>query len=353
MIICGNCGAINNENEGKFCRKCGALLPISTRPPRIKIPIQNSKNVKIQENKNSSTGVKKVANNSSKIQNKTNLVNRDVQIFTKKKTKGKKVEHSKLEEIPVQTTKNSDNDPKVLQIEDIKGKKKGFLKEIPPQPFDGSIISSKKVYGPPKSELSEIPQEKDINKKVRTISKPAVNESISKEVFSKQKQLENDMSNVLAVLSKKLSIDKTEKTEKIPQKIKKPEEKIPPASLEEILGQLLKLDPYIQGSALIKDDGTILASALAHKMSDSLLATIGQNLSIIGSDILEGLSGGRLKSISIRGSENILDIAPIDKKNPQVKDMILIIFSHNRVKSGIISFAVGLVKKQIKEYLGI
>jgi len=33
--------------------------------------------------------------------------------------------------------------------------------------------------------------------------------------------------------------------------------------------------------------------------------------------------------------------------------MILIIFSHPKIKSGIINFAVNIIKKQIKEYLGI
>ncbi len=37
MIICSNCGATNNEENGRICRKCGALLPTSRRTPRLKM----------------------------------------------------------------------------------------------------------------------------------------------------------------------------------------------------------------------------------------------------------------------------------------------------------------------------
>ena len=74
---------------------------------------------------------------------------------------------------------------------------------------------------------------------------------------------------------------------------------------------------------------------------------------MISQDIIEWLNAGVLKSISLKGTEGILDLAPIDKKSPNVKDMILIIFSTPKVKSGIINIASNLVKKQIKDYLGI
>ena len=161
------------------------------------------------------------------------------------------------------------------------------------------------------------------------------------------------MLDVLNVLSKKLKVPKIETPNKSVSKVKETEEKIVPASMNDILMQILNLDTFIEASALIKRDGTILASALSNRISDSLFLTIGQNLSMIGNDIIEGLSAGKLNSISIRGTEGILDLAPIDKKIPELKDIILMIFSHPRVKSGIIAFAVGIVRRQIKEYLGI
>jgi len=65
------------------------------------------------------------------------------------------------------------------------------------------------------------------------------------------------------------------------------------------------------------------------------------------------IGAGKLKSISLKASDGVLDLAPIDQENPSVKDMFLIIFSHPKVKSGIIAFAVNIVKKQIKDYLGL
>lgn len=338
MIICGNCGAINKEEEGKFCRKCGALLPISSRPPRIRIPIQENENEGIAQQ-----NIPKSENETA-----TNEINEkslndippmgEVQIFTKNSMNNKKIEELQLQKIP---------EPKQLPslTQENEEERKEVLKSIPPTPFKGSIISSKKEktssQSNPLAQSSYSPDQSEI-KNVRT-----------NEIGTKQKQLEEDMSSVLAVLSKKLSTMKEKESITVEKKSEESEKKIPPTSINDILAQLFKLDPYIQGSAIIKEDGTILASALANRISDSLLATIGQNLTLIGTDIIEGLSGGKLKSISIKGSESILDIAPIDKKSPQVNDMILIIFSHSRVKSGIISFAVGLIKKQIKEYLGI
>ena len=134
--------------------------------------------------------------------------------------------------------------------------------------------------------------------------------------------------------------------------LKEPEKKIPPTSMNEILKELVNLDSNIEASAILKTDGEILASAISTRISESLFTTIAMNLSMIGTDIIEGLSAGTLKSISVQGSNGVLSLAPIDKKNPNLKDMILILFSDPKVKSGIISFAVHIVKKQVKEYLG-
>jgi predicted regulator of Ras-like GTPase activity (Roadblock/LC7/MglB family) len=169
----------------------------------------------------------------------------------------------------------------------------------------------------------------------------------------KQKQLEDDMTKVLSFLSKKITVKPLKTVQKVEKVKKKPEEVIPPSSMNEILKDLLKLDLYIEASAIIKKDGTILASAISSRISDSLFATIGQNLSMIGSDIIEGLSAGNLLNISIRGSNGVLDLAPIGSKETLGDEMILIILSHPRVKSGIIHFAVSMVKKQVSQYLGL
>lgn len=362
MIICSNCGAINSDETSRFCRKCGALLPATTKPSRIRIPspgLKSQKKLIVPSVNNTTSEMNSTRNNAN--QNVTHI-SREAGIFAPKAKKSEKPNQLELQEIPQpqiqqKSTKTSDIPPKITRTESLKPEltktpigtsevieteKKEFLKEITPKPFDGSIIASKSAYGAPQKELDKSFSTKSKSKGLK-----------SEDSFVKQKQLEKDMSDVLAVLSKKISVSKREKSKQILSKINKMEKEIIPASMNEILTQLLNLDKFIEASALIKRDGTILASALSDRISDSLFLTIGQNLSMIGSDIIEGLSAGKLSSISIRGTDGVFDMAPVDKKIPELTDMILMIFSHPRVKPGIISFAVNIVKKQIKDYLGI
>jgi len=206
------------------------------------------------------------------------------------------------------------------------------LKEITPQPYKSSIIAPNGISSSPSSE---------------EISETQKAES----TLMKQKQLEKDMTEVLGFLSKKITVKKLDTPKSKAKKEKLVEVKIPPSSMNEILNQLLTLDLHIEASAIIKGDGTILASALSNRISDTLFATIGQTLNQIGADIINGLSAGSLKSISVRGTEGLLDLAPIESQN--IKDMILVIYSHQKAKSGIINFATNIVRKQLIEYLGI
>lgn len=351
MIICQNCGTTNNEASSHTCRKCGALLPVSSRTSRSK---------RLQTDK------KKKEKNKPEEQN--SIESSDLGQIQEEKhelheiPKGNKIE---LQEIPTHPIEDIEIESSQKNEYIIEEKKSEVLQEIPAQPYRGAMIDSQKSLQPPP--LSPIPpsrsmnaisdafmelkssvlEDQDKNQVTPITPKPPETD----EFISKQKRLEKDMTEVLGFLSKKISVKKLE--------IPKPEEKeesgeeIPPSSMNEILKRLLKLDLNIEASAIIKTDGTILASAISSRISDSLFATIGMNLSMMGSDIIHGLDAGTLKSISVRGTDGFLDLAPIDKEDPSVKDMILIILSHPKAKSGIISFAINIVKKQLKEYLGI
>jgi predicted regulator of Ras-like GTPase activity (Roadblock/LC7/MglB family)/ribosomal protein L40E len=314
MIICSNCGATNNEAEDNICRKCGALLPISTKPPRIRLTLDERKR---------GNRVKQIISPDKPIVNK-------------------KPNLSELQEIP--SIKSESRIPnqkpetveKYIKVEEEEEEKE-ILKEITPKPFEGSIIGLKRVYNSQSS-----PEQKHFE--------PQATHSESSLI--KQKQLEEDMTKVLSFLSKKITVKKLP-SESQPKIKKQMEKVIPPSSMSEILKELLKLDLHIEASAIIKKDGTILASAISSRMSDTLFATIGQNLSMIGDDIIEGLSAGKLLNISVRGSKGVVDLAPIDTENSLGNDMLLVIFSSPRMKSGIINFAANIVKKQVKQYLGI
>ena len=345
MIICSNCGTTNNESAGNICRTCGALLPRSNRPPRMKIATKTKKILKPQEENTKTKQIPKPA----KAQKKK----------SKKKTPTK-TKNFDLHEIPKVEQANNDQvgiPESITGVEEEQNEdtfdenfdtmEEDFLQEIAPKPFRGSIIADKNVYGKPvQPKKGTRPKSKKHTKNSDTIKD-------TESHLLKQKQLEEDMTEVLSFLSKKITVKPLKPVKKGAALLPKPKDSIPPSSMSEILKDLLKLDLHIEASAIIKKDGTILASALSSRISDSLFATIAANLSMMGVDIIEGLSAGTLLNMSIRGTEGVLDLAPIRFKKLPGEDMILIIFSHPKIKSGIIHFAVSIVRKRVKQYLGL
>jgi len=314
IIICQNCGATNQDV--KFCRKCGALLPVSSKSPRLRVSASKTKKEKGQK-----------------------LKDLDLQEIPKE---AESIDQLSVEDEVLEDFMDKDAESiNVPESEESLKDKREILKEITPQPYRSSIIASNSVsILHPSGETSG------------TQTLPKSTEAEVESTLMKQKQLEKDMTEVLGFLSKKITVKKLD-TPKSKTKKEQVTEKIPPASMNEILNQLLTLDLHIEASAIIKSDGTILASALSNRISDTLFATIGQTLNQIGADIINGLSAGSLKSISVRGTEGVLDLAPIGKESQSIKDMILVIYSYPKAKSGIINFAANIVKKQLIEYLGI
>ena len=333
MIICSNCGATNNEAKGHICRKCGALLPVITKPPRVKIETKKQPVKKVKQTASKPQG---------KPQEKSINQPKSLELQEIPKVKALPSIEDKVEENTNETESEEffDDFNEEDEEEEVE---RGTLKEITPGPFKGSIIAQKNVYG------------SFVGGKIKsTIEKPSIETTKSDEVVQsndsliRQKQLEQDMSKVLKFLSEKITVKglPSGKEEK-KRDDKKEKESIPPASMNEILRNLLKIDLNIEASAIIKSEGTILASAISSRISDTLFGVIGQNLSMIGKDIIGGLNAGKLLNISVRGSEGVLDLAPISQ------DMLLILFSNPRIKSGIIYFAASIVKKQVKQYLGL
>ncbi|MHA1624633.1 MAG: roadblock/LC7 domain-containing protein [Promethearchaeota archaeon] len=328
MIICSNCGATNNEAKGHICRKCGALLPVSTKPPRVRIQTKKKPEKKVKQ-----------TSSKPQVKSKKQSKSLELQEIPKVNTLPKiKVEEEEKNIIETESNEGFDD-----FTEDEGEIERDILTEITPGPFKGSIIAQKNVYG--SFTVREKGKVKSSSQKTSTKDEVAP----SNDSLIRQKQLEQDMSKVLKILSDKITVEKLPSREKKGE-VKKEKESIPPpASMNEILRNLLKLDINIEASAIIKSEGTILASAISSRISDTLFGVIGQNLSMIGKDIIEGLNAGKLLNISIRGSEGVLDLAPIS----QDQDMLLILFSNPRIKSGIIYFAAGIVKKQVKQYLGL
>ena len=354
MIICQNCGTTNNEAITNTCRTCGALLPVSSkssRSRRIKTDKKKKEKQKPTEQPPIESGeLEDIGEEKLELQ----------EIPKEEKLIGEEVE---LQEIPKPSIEEVESKTPPKKEEVSEATKSEILQEIPAQPYRGTILNSQKSFQPPPRSTNAI-SDAFMELKNSVIDGQGKKQSVpltpipsetteSNAAVLRQKQLEKDMTKVLGFLSKKISVKKLEIPESATTGKIKQKEEIPPSSMNEILKRLITLDLNIEASAIIKTDGTILASAISSRISDSLFATIGMNLSMMGSDIIEGLDAGKLKTISVRGSEGVLDLAPIDKEDLSVKDMILIILSHPKTKSGIISFAVNIVKKQIKEYLGL
>lgn len=318
MIICSNCGTTNPSSE-RICRTCGALLPVSSKTPRVKIGAEKKATKSTKSKK--TTIIEKTLNKPSTL---------DLQEIPKEYKDTEEADYKSKEQNHISQEHIEKYNPEMEEEKEI-------LKEITPKPFNGSIIASKAVF---QTAVERKPKKVLIEKK-----------NNSESTLLKQKQLEDDMTKVLKFLSKKVTVQELPSEQKKEEK-KQKEKIISPSSMNEILKELLKLDLHIEASAIIKRDGTILASAISSRISDSLFATIGQSLSLIGMDIIESLSAGKLLNISIRGTNGVLDLAPIDAKTTQFNDMILVILSNPKVKSGIIHFAANIVKKQVKEYLG-
>ncbi|MBD3198181.1 MAG: zinc-ribbon domain-containing protein [Candidatus Lokiarchaeota archaeon] len=339
MIICPNCGSTNDETT-KICRKCGALLPISSRPPRLRVSPTKKEKKNKSESKNTS---KEQKNNNNNIPE----AYAEASFFSQKKTKEEKADLD-LQDIPLEESNSEEINNELHDQDDFRESyNKKTLEEIEPSPYDGFVMSTN--YSSSSKQQKKRQDDPIISEKAQD-----VNTQSRTTPHNKKRQLEEDMLNVLSVLSKKLDLPKYEsKTAESREEADSVKEEIKPESMNEILSQLLNIDIQIEASAIIKTDGTILASAISDRISDSLFATIGQNLSMIGTDIIEGLNAGTLKSISVKGTEGVLDLAPIDTKTDSLKNMILIIFSHPKVKSGIINIAIYHVRKQIKQYLGL
>ncbi len=358
IIICQNCGTTNNELNTRICRTCGALLPVSSRSKRKK---RTKSKKETSDKKSSNQKVEMQVEQSNPVRNSMDLheIPKPDDIVEISEDP-KEIINENAELIEINTRMS---EPEQLPKEP----EKAGLQEITPKPFQSSILSHNRDFSPPPRSIDPIsdafselkrsvlePEKKKPKPKSLPSLTPIPQEKSDEDaIILKQKRLEKDMTEVLGFLSEKISIKKLETSEPKIIKAKKAKKKIPPASMNEILKSLTVMDSRIEASAIINRDGTILAAGISNRISESLFSTIGVNLSMIGTDIIQGLSAGVLKSISVRGSEGIMDLAPIDRESTNLKDMILILFSHPKVRSGIISMAVNNVQKQIKHYLGL
>jgi len=76
--------------------------------------------------------------------------------------------------------------------------------------------------------------------------------------------------------------------------------------LEEILLTMEKSDPDIEASALVRNDGLIMAVALPEGIDKTLVAAMTAAVLNIGSRALEELKRGSLKELFVRGENGLI-----------------------------------------------
>ncbi|MHA1714641.1 MAG: hypothetical protein ACTSXP_03270 [Promethearchaeota archaeon] len=120
-----------------------------------------------------------------------------------------------------------------------------------------------------------------------------------------------------------------------------------PQSLGDILKGIIKIDNFVKASALVRRDGTILASAITTRMTDSLLAIIATTVANIGKDVIFSTGSGSLKYITFAGTKGIIHLVPV------LTDISLIVFTDSRSRRGVIEVISKYVEKKLKQYLNI
>jgi len=278
-------------------------------PPKVKIPIFNSVN-------------KEIVGDKQKNRNDLKTIQRDIKVPLKQ------VEQNNIwtPDIP-DNEKHDFNLKEIPRISEIdgssikEGRPTSILQEIPPQPF--SLQSIPLTYN------------KKQSSQVQNIQTP------------KREEISSAMTNAMQALTKNLS-SKKKPMRTLPESLKTQQEikyeEISSNNLDEILKNISRLDQNIEASAIINPDGVILSSALSGRVNDSLFASIGKTLSVLGNDIVNALNTGALKSVTINGTHGKFSLSPI------VSDVLLLILSGPKVKAGIIHLAVSLFKKKFKSY---
>ena len=130
----------------------------------------------------------------------------------------------------------------------------------------------------------------------------------------------------------------------------KPEQEISfkePDNLNDVLRELIKVDPVIKASALVKRDGTIIASGISTIFSDSLISIIATTVANIAKDIIFATESGDLKYITLGGTSGVIHLVPI------LADIFLVILTGANSKQGIINVVAKNVEKGVKKYLNL
>ncbi|NVM55405.1 MAG: roadblock/LC7 domain-containing protein [Candidatus Helarchaeota archaeon] len=115
--------------------------------------------------------------------------------------------------------------------------------------------------------------------------------------------------------------------------------------LIQFLRGLNKLDRNLEASAVVKRDGTLLASAHSSRAKPEMMATISSTLYGIAKDSIRAISGGKMRMVSIMAEQSVLMLTKVNE------DTILLIVTSPKSNIGLISMYSELIAQNISKFL--
>jgi predicted regulator of Ras-like GTPase activity (Roadblock/LC7/MglB family) len=115
--------------------------------------------------------------------------------------------------------------------------------------------------------------------------------------------------------------------------------------LIEFLRGLNRLDRSLEASAVVKRDGTILASAHSSRAKPEMMATICSTLFGIAQDSIRAIAGGRMRMISVTAEQSVLMLTQINE------DTILLLVTSPKSNIGLISMYSETLAQNIAKFL--
>ncbi len=116
--------------------------------------------------------------------------------------------------------------------------------------------------------------------------------------------------------------------------------------LIEFLRGLNKLDRSLEASAVVRRDGSLLASAHSSRVKPEMMATISSTLFGIAADSIRAISGGPMRIVTITAQQVVLMLRPINEET------ILLLVTGANSNIGLISMRSEVVAQNIAKFLG-
>ncbi len=386
MKICSVCGSVNGA-DNKFCRKCGAPLAATTQPVRVKPVARPAKPAKKETTaptpKPPLEPIPQMDIEEPPVSTGPGSAEKDGQVSWRPPQKpGPFMKPSPFIKPGTRPPQKAPAQPAASRPPANQGQKQApALIPIRPRPVQEMSITENESFYEPQAK-STPPQKKSKEKKSQESPKlvplskfaPDSDEQEEEEEapppprtkidaksrrISAQKRssvtdsstaaLSEIMSEAMRSLSQQLGLAKLPQ-KKVITSTAAPAvvvDEVEPQTMTDILVDLGRIDPNIEASSIIRQDGTILAAATSRRLNEHLLSVIAGTLSNISHDVVQAMEAGKLKFTSIHGTQGILFLAPL------FADMFLIVYTNPLSRPGVINVASHRVKAQLMKYMGM